>query len=235
VSEPGFDAAAEQRIRDLLAASPRPPIPPEVHQQISAAIASESEDRATGAAPATPIRTRRSWVVPTVAAAAVVLLAGVIVAPMVRSGSQEPAANVAAAPGECGVTANTSADLSPVMMDSGSDYSTSGFTTQTAALLSRAPKCADQVAVAPGTDPGTPLEGGVTDPSSGVGARSASPESDSVTTCLMAVIPGRVVVAVDRGRFAGTDVVVAVVSEPTHALAIDCSAHPARVLYQTDL
>ena len=139
-----FSAADEQHIRDLLAAQPRPEMPADVADRITAALAAEP----AFAAPDGPTGPSRLKWLGAAVAAAVVVLAGVIVIPQWRQGTTSTAETAPSAPATSsqregttvdpadpaavGTEAFTAADCGnrPLAYDTGTRYQQAALTTQ---------------------------------------------------------------------------------------------------------
>lgn len=219
-----FSDAAEQRIRELLAAQPRPVMPPDVEARLQAALAAEPRP----AAPAEAARsTRRWWGV--AAAAAVVLIAGVIVVPQLRQQSA-PVADTAT-PAQSGSVAEVpaaeriSVDCvpQPLTYDTGTIYQQAALTSQAQALVPA--ECGGEAKFETDTGADAP-----------VAQASMAPQvARQSLECIVRVARTARVMVVDRGSYEGTPAIVAVVGPPTRALAVNCAEQPAQVLMDVAL
>ena len=225
-SRDDFSAADEQRIRDLLAAQPRPQMPADVEARIAAALAAEPRPTFLPASEHGP-GTGRRWLGVAVAAAFVVL-AGVILVPQLRQQSA-PVAETTIPANSADRTVTLEAPVDPaaaecvpdtLMYDSGTRYQQAALITQAQALVPppcRTPSGSDAEAVAAVPPPLTPA----------VAERSLK--------CIVRVARTPAVILIDRGSYEGRPAVVAVVDAPRRALAVDCRQQPAQVLMDVDL
>jgi hypothetical protein len=149
------------------------------------------------------------------------------------------------------VTISPDSDLQPVTQTTGTTYTKAGFVPQTQRLLNNRASCstagaADDSPVgqeepaAGEAQPDLDREVQQDDtPEVAATSLSAPPRSasaDDTTECLLRVIPGQRVMAVDRGTYLGQDVLVTVVaSAPNRAMVVDCSPPPPRVVYRIDM
>jgi hypothetical protein len=210
-----FDADPEREIRELLAAQPRPVMPPEVLARIEAALAAEGT-------PATAPPAGRRWYL-LAAAAAVAVLAGFIVIPRfsdtasLSTSSPQPeqaAAPVTPSPG-CTALGTQPSERSTPVTDSGTAYTATALRAQAEQLLSAPrPTCQETSIQAYSAD-----------------MASARPLRD----CVMAVADGRSVLAVDLGWYAERPSVTLVLVNPREAVAVDCATDPATVLARAAL
>lgn len=214
-----LDARAEREIIELLAAQPRPTMPPEVRARIDAALAAEVERRRTEPAksPAAPARGRRMWLA-AAAAVAVLGLAGLVTVPRLgqQAATPEPATMAAFSPSPtpgCAEAESPAAELGAVLSRSGTSYTAAAFATQAQALLTRS---CDPLAVRAAQ------------------GRYAIEDGTEVQGCVVAAAAGRVVLAVDVGRYDGRPAVVILLA-PREALALDCQHEPATVLARTQV
>lgn len=226
-----FSAADEQHIRELLAAQPRPEMPADVADRITAALAAEPAFAAPDA-PTGPSRLK--WLGAAVAAA-VVVLAGVIVIPQWRQGTTSTAETAPSAPttssqregttadpAAVGTDAFTAADCGnrPLAYDTGTRYQQAALTTQAKALVPQ--EC-----------------GGETTADAQVAATAAAPmpaeAAERNLKCIVRVARSPQIIVIDSGSYEGTPAVVAVVGPPQRALAVNCTARPVEVLMDVTL
>ena len=215
----GFSDAAEQQVRDLLAAQPRPQMPPDVHARILAALAEQPAPQSRRPSS----RSRLMWVG---AAAAVVLLAGFVLVPQLRGpqGATDADTNTATATApnaDLGVPAAADCGAQPPVYDSGTRYQQAALVTQAAALVPAGCRTADAALAAQETGPTpTPM---------------AAPAAGRTMECLVSVARSARVMVLDRGFYEDTRAIVAVVEPPRRALVVDCQAEPAQVLMDVEL
>lgn len=211
-----FDADSEREIRELLAAQPRPVMPPEVLARIEAALAAE------GTPGTAPSPAGRRWYI-LAAAAAVAVLAGFIVIPRFSDtaslSTSSPQPEQAAAPATpspgCMALGTQPPERSTPVTDSGTAYTATALRAQAEQLLS-APRSTCQE---------TSIQAYNAD------LASARPLRD----CVMAVADGRSVLAVDLGWYAERPSVTLVLVNPREAVAVDCATDPATVLARAAL
>jgi hypothetical protein len=158
-------------------------------------------------------RARTKWILPLGAAAGFAVLAGLVL----TDHSGDSPAPVAAGEAACSITVAPDSDLTPVMHSTGTEYTQASMVGNLRQLIGPNQNC----------KPGPTAQGD--------GAAAAVQAVDvSVSDCLLQIVPGKTLIAVDRGRFRGQDVVVMVTRDPgTRALVVDCSPPPATVMYQT--
>lgn len=224
-----FSTAAEQQIRDLLAAQSRPTMPPGVQDRILAALAAEPRPdfghSGTG-------RSRLMWVSAAVAAA-VVILAGVIVVPQWRQDSAPAgadSASEAAPPAGAARAVALECAPDPLTYNSGTRYQQAALTTQAQALMPTACRTVD------GSDPTAPgLAPGATQEPAATYEPMAPDAAERTLDCVVRVAHSAKVVVLDRGFYEDTPAVVAVVSPPTRALAVDCRGQRAQLLMDVPL
>lgn len=210
-----FDAESEREISELLAASPRPTMPPEILSRIEAALAAEAEHSVGSTSPS---RSVGLWPV-LAAVAAVAVLAGFMLIPRLSepgptSAQQVPAAAPVSPSPACTALGTTAEDRSTPVTDSGTAYTASALPVQAARLLrATPPPCSSDV------QPQL------------AGTASAQPLRD----CVMAVAKGRSVAAVDLGWYEQRKSVTVVLLTPREALAVDCDADPVTVLARAAL
>lgn len=220
----------QDAVRALLAAEPRPTMPPDVRARLMSAITAEAQSRETTAqAPVVLADRRRTprWILPTAVAAAMVLLAGIVLVPMFRSGSSTTSAEDTGS--ACGIVAEPGADMTAVAHDAGTQYSAAGLETQSQSLLSAAPACpvGENAAAAPDGDESRKSAG---QPTTAYDAEDPW-SADAVTECLLDVVPGEEILVLDQAEFDGKPAVVAVVAEtPQRAIAVDCGVDPAELV-----
>jgi len=227
--------AQQNYVKELLAQQPRPTMPATVAATINTALRVEAEQRPRPSPQAARFgRPRRNWVMPLSVAAAVLLLAGVVVLPNLLNNSQQA---TTAAGDICGVTAAATADMTPVSSASGAQYSAAEFTTQSAALLSRArPACVDGSEEMADKSESNQFQATQPQDAPSVSLTKEPPSRADVMKCLLAVVPGKTVVAVDHGHYTNVPVVVVIIrQQPMRAYAIDCGAKPVQVVYEADL
>lgn len=231
-----FSAADEQHIRELLAAQPRPAMPADVADRITAALAAEPHP--AFAAPDAPTGPSRLKWLGAAVAAAVVVLAGVIVVPQWRQGTTSTAETAPSAPATSsqregttvdpadpaavGTEAFTAADCGnrPLAYDTGTRYQQAALTTQAQALVPQ--EC-----------------GGGTTADAQVAATAAAPmpaeAAERNLKCIVRVARSPQIIVIDSGSYEGTPAVVAVVGPPQRALAVNCTARPVEVLMDVTL
>ena len=223
----------QDAVRELLAAEPSPTMPPEVRTRLMAAIAAESQTRESAAqAPVSLADRRRTprWILPTAVAAAMVLLAGIVLVPMLRSGPTSTSAEDTGS--TCGIVAQPGADMTSVAHDAGTPYSAAGLETQSQSLLSAAPACpaGENAAAAPDVTQQYRESDGPT----AYDAPEDTWSADEVSECLLDVVPGAEILVFDQAEFEGEPAVVAVVDEtPQRAVAVDCGVDPAELVAET--
>lgn len=227
-----FSDADEQRIRDLLAAQPRPVMPADVAARLEAALA--AEPRPVVVATAASGSSRRWWGV--AAAAALVLLAGAIVVPQWQQQSTPVADTAMPVEQEAGpqippaaAAERISVDCvpEPLTYDTGTTYQQAALTTQAQALVPQ--ECGGDAPVDTGTDAGSGTDSARTQ-------QSMAPQvARQSLDCIVRVARAARIMVVDRGSYEGTPAVVAVVGPPTRALAVNCADQPAEVLMDVAL
>jgi hypothetical protein len=201
------ETAIQRQIRELLTRIPEDRMPDDVRARIESALNAAALDAAGPK--------RRRWLLPTAAAAAV-LIVGVALLPR----GTAPAPVLAA---DCRLTVSPRTDLSPVSHATGRVYTRAGIPDQARELLAQPSNCPTALsAVAAEAAPRAAPEG-------------AAAGLD-LTNCLTTTIPGRTVIAVDRAFFGGEAVLITVVAAaPDRAIVVDCTPPPGRVMYRTDL
>ncbi len=199
----GFSEEAEQHVRDLLAAQPQPPMPDHVRARIQSAIAAEprpESDRAAGGG-------RGRWIGFAVAAA-VVILAGFLVVPVLRK-AEGPTLPLD------GTTAQTACPVQPLTYDSKTRYQEAGLPTQARSLI----------------PPGCGSGGAPAAPALAARPAAMAPRlAARVVACVVRVARSAHVMVVDRGYYDNRPAVVAVVEPPLRALAITCRKQSPRLL-----
>ncbi len=225
-----FSDAAEQQIRDLLAAQPRPTMPPGVQDRILMALAAEPRPDFGNTGRRSP---RLMWLGAAVAAA-VVVLAGVIVVPQWSQNSTPVSADTSsqvAPPAGVARPAALECAPDPLTYDSGTRYQQAALTTQAQALMPTACRTA-----AAGSDPtAQSSESPATGEPTATYAPMAPNAAERILDCVVRVAHSAQVVVLDRGFYEDTPAVVAIVSPPTRALAVDCRGQRAQLLMDVPL
>ena len=203
----GFSQEAEDQIRDLLAQQPRPVMPPELRERVLEAVAAEPRPEMSG--PPAP-RRRTRWVGLAVAAA-LVILAGFIVVPVLRDDSgSRPLDSITASdcpPGQ--PTGAPTGEGDTVAYRTGTYYDQAGLATQAQALL---PRCG-----------GPSLRA---NPTAVMAPRAAR----KIVECIVRVAKAAKVMVADRGYYEDRPAVVAVVEPPRRVLALICRKETSQVL-----
>ena len=205
----GFSQEAEDQIRNLLAQQPRPAMPPHLRDRVLAAVDAEPRPAAPGGSAG---RSRTRWVGLAVAAA-LVILAGFIVVPVLRDGSgSRPLDSITAGgcpTGQPTAAANEGEDYETVAYRTGTYYDQAGLATQAQALL---PECS-----------GPSLRA---NPAAVLAPRAAR----KVVECIVRVAKAAKVMVADRGYYEDRRAVVAVVEPPRRVLALICRKDTSQVL-----
>lgn len=169
---PDTSAAMRQFLSDI----PSPQIPPEVSQRILAAITAESQTRSAedkSNVSALPRRSRFRRLLPVAASAAAIGLLGFLVWPLVGDG--DTPSTFAAATG-CTVSADSGADMSPVLHASGATYTEVSLVSQAESMAQQPAAMCSEV---DHDDPAS-FGFGTSDSKSGAGDSSSATDSTEV-------------------------------------------------------
>ena len=210
MTDNGATDAEQQQIRALLAAEPRPTMPPEVRLQILDALAAEPALSPTEA----PARRSFRWW-PAAVAAAVVLLAGVVIVPQLQRSA--PAETVAApdpAPTAALAVSPTGCNGDTAAYETGTRYQQANLPQQARSLMPAAVQCRE-------------------DAGAGSAPRTTAPSQ--ALDCIVKITRQSRVLLLDQGFYDDQPAVLAVVAPPQRALVVDCDRRPAQVLQSVSL
>ena len=217
---PPLSPQDEAALLSRLANTPSPSIPPAVSQLVAAAIDAESQARAEreGANVVGISRGRRGFrILAAVASVAVIALVGVAVLPTLTESNSDFAAQSLKA---CTVAAEPSADLTPVMHESGERYAMGDFSDQAMGVMSEpAPECDQTADQDPATGAPEAEEPGI--------MAAKMPE---LRSCVVAEMVGRPIHFADMADFEGKPAVVVVAGAPEEVVALDCGGGQPAVL-----
>lgn len=208
----GFSDEAENEIRELLAQQPRPEMPPQLRERVLAAVAAEPRPAAQESA-----GSAGRWIGVAVAAA-VVILAGFLIVPLLRGQAPSPPLDSVTA-ADCPSWTPTSSDAidgdyPTVAYRTGTYYDEAGLPTQAQALLS---------------DCGAPTVRA--NPAAVMSPRAAR----KVVACVVRVAKAARVMVADRGYYENQRAVVAVVEPPRRVLALICRKDSSQVLEDVEV
>lgn len=193
------DQGASEAVRELLGGLPSPAIPPDVSERILASIAAESRSRSAeqeSNVSALPRSSKFRWVLPVAGTAAAMAFLGMLVWPI--GGDGDNTETLVAGSG-CVVSADSAADMTPVLHASGVAYTKVSLASQaesmarrtTAACSQAAPDGSESLAQADGGSPdavGSPND----DPASGSAAFPNDPQNSEKPQRSMSVpTPGQ--------------------------------------------
>lgn len=219
-----FSPEAEEQVRALLAAQPRPPMPAEVRDRILTALAAEPQP--DFASHQSGGRNKVWWAVGAVAAA-FVLFAGVVALPRTTQpptatvvGEQAPTVGTDQGPG---VAVPAACADQPLTYNTGTRYLQASFDDQAQDL---AAYCSTAKRVQAATPAPT---------RSAVPAAMNPRLAQRSVSCVVKVAPSADVLIVDRGFYGSDPATIAVVGPPDRALVIDCREQPERVLLDVRL
>lgn len=223
--DPNPTPEASAAMGEMLGEVPAPTIPPDVSQRIVAAIGAESHTRI--AAESTNVHalarsSRFRRLLPVAASAAAIMVLGFLIWPLI--GDEDTTDTVATATA-CTVTADATADLSPVLHVSGVRYRDMSLVSQAEAMARQPAMSCGQ----PARDESRVLRDKEQDLAESPVPQSLRSDS-TVRRCVVSAVSGRLVHAIDVATFNGNPAIVVVVSSPGEVFALKCGTGPTKVL-----
>jgi hypothetical protein len=216
---PPLSSQDEAALRARLDRTPRPEIPAAVSQRVFAAIHKESATRAEHqGAKVVGLRERRGLrVLAAAASVAVIGLVGVAVLPSIIGSSPNFAAQSLNA---CTVSAEPSADLTPVMHSSGERYGMNDFSDLAMDVMAEpAAECDKAEDVAGGVVGTKPID-----------ADMFTATMSEVRFCVVSEMMGRPIHVADSANFEGQPALVVVAGSPKEVVALECNGVKSAVL-----